>query len=346
MRLKKIKIVLIPIISCILMLLVSQVAAAKDFLYTPVSNGLQIIDCDTDTITKTIPYNDYIVSAAMSPDGKRYYLNAIHSIYVIDTTTDSLIDTFSFSSELSKVSVLGFSVSNDGKQLYLCTAIVKKKQNIPKLNVLPPQFVIYDLASKKMIKNHQIPSSFTAPVTLINDSSHVILVGNDIHKLNLKTGKLEKIMGFLNTKKPEDQRNALVIWQPGSPGDHGIFVNPYYDAQGLGYFIIDKNTGKLTTLRGKDVWFAYSSILSPDKKAVYAVMDELIKIDMATGETIKAVSCDTGTNYSLSMTSDGKKIYVGPAGADISIYDAETLELTGVIPLMSDGLVSHRLTKK
>ncbi|MBU1340231.1 MAG: hypothetical protein KKE44_05005 [Proteobacteria bacterium] len=346
MRLKKSKIVLIPIVAWIMMILVSQSAAAKDFLYTPVSNGLQIIDCDTDTIIKTIPYNDYIVSAAFSPDGKRYYLNAIHSIYVIDTTTDTLIDTLPFSSELSKVSVLGMAVSNDGKQLYLSCAIVKKKQNIPKLNVLPPQLVIYDLASKKMIKNYPIPSSFSAPVTLINDSDQLIIVGNDIHKINLKTGKMEQIMGFLNTKKPEDQRNALVIWQPGSPGDHGIFVNPYYDAQGLGYFIIDKNTGKLTTLRGKDVWFAYSSILSPDKKYVFAVMDELIKVDMVTGETVKAVPCDTGTNYSLSMTSDGKKIYVGPAGADISVYDTQTLELISVIPLMSDGLVTHRLTKK
>ena len=346
MRLNKSKIALIPIITFILMTFVSQGAWAKDFIYTPVSNGLQIIDCDTDTIIKTIRYNDYISTSAFSPNGERYYLNAGHSVYVIDTTTNTMIDTYSFSSELSKVTAFGLTISSDGKKLYLCCSIVKKKQNIPKLNVLPPQLVVYDLASKKIVKNYPIPASFTAPVTLRNDPDHLILVGMDILKISLKTGKTEQLMGLIHPKKPEDQKNSMVVWQPSSPGDHGIFVNPYYDAQGLGYFIIDKNTGKLSVLRGKDVWFAYSSILSPDKKFIYAVMDELIKVDMTTGETIKAIPLETGTNYTLSITSDGKKVYVGPAGADISVYDAATLKLLSIIPLMSDGVASHRLTKK
>lgn len=345
MRLKQSRTALIPVVTCVLMLLVAQGAAARDFIYAPVSNALQIIDCETDTVIKKIPYNDYIISAAFSPDGTRYYLNAFHSVYVVDTTTDTLIDTYSFSSELSKVSVFGITVSADGKQLYLCCSIVKKKQNIPRLNVLPPQLVVYDMAARKMVKNYPIPVSFSSPVTIKNDPGHLILVGLDMHKLDLKTGKIEQMMGLLNTKKPEEMRNALVIWQPGSPGDHGLFANPYYDAQGLGYFIIDKNTGKLSDLRGKDVWFAYSSIVSPDQRFIYAVMDELIKVDMKTGETVKAIALERGTNYTLSMTSDGKKIYVGPAGADISVYDAATLDLLSVIPLVSDGVVSHRLTK-
>jgi len=345
MRLNKLKSAMFPVIMIILIALASNGAFAKDFIYAPISNGMQIIDCDTDTIIKTIPYNDTILSAAFSPDGKRYYLNAIQTIYVIDTTTDTLIDTYSFSSELSKVSVFGITVSSDGEKLYLCCSIVKKKQNIPRLNVLPPQLVVYDIASKKVVKNYPIPASFTSPVALRNDLDHLILVGNDIHKIDLKTGKLKLLLGFLNTKKPEDQRNSMVVWQPGSPGDHGIFANPYYDAKGLGYFIIDKNTGKLSLLRGKDVWFAYSSIVSPDKKYLYAVMDELIKVDMATGETIKAVSLETGTNYTVSLTSDGKKIYVGPGGPDISVYDTQTLELLTIIPMMADGEYTTLFTK-
>lgn len=345
MRLNKIRIVLIPVMVFILMVFISHGALAKDFIYTPVSNGLQIIDCDTDAIIKTIPYNDYIVGATFSPDGTRYYLNAFHSVYAIDTTTNEMIDTYSFSSELSKVSIFGVTVSNDGKKLYMCCSIVKKKQNIPKLNVLPPQLVVYDLTEKKMVKNYPIPAAFASPVTLTNDPDHLILVGMDIIKINLENGKTEQMMGFLNTEKPEEMKNSLVVWQPGSPDDHGLFVNPYYDAQGLGYFIIDKNSGKVSDLRGKDVWFAYSSILSPDQKYIYSVMDELIKVDMSTGETIKAVPLENGTSYTISISSDGKKVYVGPGGPDISVYDTDTLDLLNVIPLMSDGVQSHRLTK-
>ena len=104
----------------------SGTGMAKDFIYVPVNNALHIIDCDTDTIVKTVTYNDYIIGSAFSPDKKRYYLNAIHSIYAIDTETNTLVDTYKFSSELSKVDILAFGVSNDSKELYLSCSIVKK----------------------------------------------------------------------------------------------------------------------------------------------------------------------------------------------------------------------------
>ena len=320
-------------------------AQAKDYIYVPAVNSLEIIDCDSDTVVKSVPYNDYILGSVPSPDGKRYYLNAVHSIYAIDTQTDELIDTFKLSSELNKVDVLGMGISADGKHLYLSCSITKKKQNIPRLNVLPPQLVVYDVNAKRMVKNYQIPMAMSGVVTLRNDPDHVFVLGLDIHKLNLKTGELEKVAGMVNPAEGEEGKNALVIWQNGSPDDHGIFTNPYYTATGMGYFILDKNTGKLTTLAGKDVWFAYSTIVTPDKKYMFAVMDELIKVDMATGETVKAIPVKRGTCYSLSMTADGKKIYVGPAGPDVSVYDTDTMELLNVIHISSDGVVAHRLSK-
>lgn len=328
---------------CVSALIITP-AMAKDYIYAPITNALQIIDCETDTVVKSIPYNDYILGSMYSPDGKFYYLNAVHSIYAIDTKTQTLVDTFKFSSELSKVDVLQFGVSNDGKKLYLCCNIVKKKQNVPKLNVLPPQFVIYDIKSKNYEKSYTVPMAMSGIVPLRNDNDHVFLVGLDIHKLNLKTGKLEKMMGLLNPEEGQDQKNSLVIWQNGSPGDHGVFSNPFYTATSLGYVFIDKNTGKIDTLIGKDVWFEYSTIISPDKKYMYAVMDELVKIDMKTGETVKSIPVKRGTCYALSLTSDGKKLYVGPAGNDMSVYSTDNLDLLGVITLEGDGVVAHRLT--
>lgn len=320
-------------------------ATAKDYLYIPTVNALDIIDCETDTIVKTIPYNDYILHSMPSADGKRYYLNAFHSIYAVDTVSDTIVDTYKFASKLNKVDVLGFSVSQDGKRLYLSCSITKKKQDAPRLNVLPPQLVVYDMQTRKIVKNYQIPGAMNGVVTLRNDKDNIFLVGLDIHKLNLKNGKLTKVMGVLNPEKGEEQKNALVIWQNNSPGDHGLFTSPFYTATAMGYFVIDKNTGKLSTLMGKDIWFEYSTIVTPDKKHMFGVMDELIKIDFKTGETVKAVSVKQGTCYVLSMTSDGKKIYAGPAGADISVYDTETLELLGVIALSGDGVSGHRITK-
>ena len=318
---------------------------AKDYLYIPVNNALQIIDCETDTVVKTLPvFSDYIMQAAYSHDGSRYYLNAQHSIYVFDTARQEMVDTFKFSSELSKVTIMGLAVSADNEKLYLSANIVKKKQNIPKLNVLPPQLIVYDVKKHKMVKNYPIPQMVTQIMVLKNDDAKLLLLGSDLVELDLKNGEIKQRVGIMNPGEKEDPKNALAIWDNSSPGDHGIFTGPYYTPTGMGYFFIDRNNGKIDMLEGKDVWFEYSTTLSPDKKYLYGVMDELIKMDAATGETIKAVPVAQGTCYAINITSDGKKLYVGPAGADVSVYDAQSLELLGVIPLYGDGVVAHRLS--
>ena len=318
---------------------------AKDYLYVPVNNALQIIDCQSDTVIKTVPaYNDYILHAAYSHDGKRYYLNAIHSVYVFDTTTNEMVDTFRFSTELSKVTIWGMSVSPDNKKLYLSAYITKKKQNIPKLNVLPPQLIVFDVEKKKMVKNYKIPHMVSQILVLRNDKNKVLLIGNDLVELDLKSGEIKKRVGFLHPEKGEEGKNVFSVHDNSSPGDHGVFPQPYYTATGMGYLLIDRNTGKVKKIAGKDLWFEYGATLSPDKKYMYGVMDELVKIDATTGETIKAVPIKQGTCYAVNITSDGKKLYVGPAGPDMSVYDADTLELLGVIPLYSDGLMAHRFS--
>lgn len=345
MRYRLLKRLVIYLCLCF-MVVVSSPAMAGDFIYTAVNNALQIIDCRTDTVVKTIPHNDYILSAAFSPDGKRYFMNAIHSIYAYDTATHKLIDHFNFSFDLNRVSILAFAVSNNGKKLYLSCTIVKKKQNIPKLNVLPPQLVVFDLKTKKIVKNFEIPHNVLGVIPVENDSSHVILLGLDVHKLNLKNGKVTTELPMLHVEKTEDYKNFLLVNDNRSPGDHGIFSSPYYTAAlELGYLLIDRKTGKIDTLKGEDAWFAYSTIISPDKKYLYAVMDELVKIDMQTGKTVGFTPLERGTGYALSLTSDGKKIYAGPGGADISVYDAETLKPLGVIALAGDGKVANRLTR-
>ena len=124
--------ILILITAGILAFLSASTAGAKDYLYAVMNNALQVIDCDTDTVIKTIEFNDFIINTACSSDGKRLYLNAIHSIYAVDTGTNTLVDTYPFSTELSKVSIFGMNISNDGKQLvYLLLHCQEKTKHPP-----------------------------------------------------------------------------------------------------------------------------------------------------------------------------------------------------------------------
>lgn len=329
----------------------SGLARANDFIYAPVSNALQIIDCSKDAVVKTIPaYNDFIASAAYSPDGKRYYACGWHSIYVFDTMSDKLIDTYNFSTELNRVTIGSVAVSTDGARLYIAASIVKRKQNIPRLNVLPPQVVAFDLKKRQIIKSYEAPNAISGVFTIRKDPNHLILLGLDVYKLDLRTGKVETIMGMLNPDKGQKEvRNIILNNVNSSPGDHGLLALPYYSfsetARGMGYLIIDTNTGKLSLVKGADIWFAYSAKVSPDKKYIYAVLDELVKIDMKTGKTIKYTTAEKGTYTAVAVSPDGKKVYAGPYGADISVYDAESLKLLGVIPLEADGRVSTLISR-
>ncbi len=319
--------------------------AATDYLYVPCVNNLVIIDCTTDTIVKTIEYNDYIVGCTPSPDGKRFYMTSWKSIYVVDTESNKLLDKIPFFTDLNRVIVnAGIAVSPDNKYLYMSVAITKKKLNIPKLNVLPPQMIVYDLAKKQIVKNFEIPYCCNAVVTLRGDPDHVVLMAQDIVKLNLKDGKMTKLLGVLHPEPGQPVLNSLVIWNNWSPGDKGVFVNPAYSADTMFYVLIDKE-GKLTRLKAGDMVLMYSAVMSPDLKYIYGVMDEAYKVDAKTGKTLAMDVVARGTSYACATTSDGKKLYVGPAGPDITVYDTATMKSTGYISLPADGVVMNRITK-
>ena len=160
---------------------------AKDYIFVPTVKGLDVVDCETGAVIEGARYSDYVMNASYSPDGSRYYLNAYHSIFAVDTETFKLVDTYKFSTDLSRVTIFSSAVSNNGKQLYLSCQIVKKKQNIPKLNVLPPQFIIFDIDKQEMVKNYEVPYGAHGIFPIRNDPDHVILFALDVYKMNLKT---------------------------------------------------------------------------------------------------------------------------------------------------------------
>ena len=95
-------------------------------------------------------------------------------------------------------------------------------------------------------------------------------------------------------------------------------------------------------LKGDPV-FAYSVIFSPDRKKVYAVMDDLSVIDVA-GKTYGPVAhIKEGTSYAVNVSSDGKKVYVGAGGSSVTVYDAETLKPLKVIKMASDAMDLRRV---
>ena len=238
----------------------------------------------------------------------------------------------------------GMAVSPDGNFLYMAVSITKKKLNIPRLNVLPPQLVVYDVRKKQMVKNFEIPPNCAALVSAPDDPDSVILLAQDVFKLNLKNGKITKMLGVLHPEEGKPGLNVFAVWNNWSPGKNGMVSVPAYSAEALFYILIDKK-GNLRMQKAEEMIFAYSSTISPDSKYLYAAMDEVYKIELKSGKTLAMDPLERGTCYDVNLTSDGKKLYVGPAGPDLSVYDTATMKRLGIIPLKSDGTLASLITK-
>lgn len=320
-------------------------AWAKDYIFVPTVKGLDVVDCETGSVIQGARYSDYVLNASYSPDGERYYLNALHSIFVVDTKTFQLVDTFKFSTDLSRTTISTSAVSNDGKQLFISCQIVKKKQNIPKLNVLPPQFIVFDIEKKEMVKNYKMPYGVHGIFPIRNDPEHAIVFGLDVYKMNLKTGELKIIMAGIHPDAGQESRSIGAMFINTSPKEHGLFASPYYAESGLYFLILDTATGEIKTFKSKEMAMPFSAAVSPDKKYIYAGHDELIKVDIATGETVNMTYANRGSYTSISPSPDGKKLYIGAMGADVSIYNADTLEFETVIPVGGDAMVFNRFSR-
>ena len=328
------------------LLLIPSVVYAKDYIYAACSNVLHVIDCETDTVVDKIRYNDYIAEGEPSKDGNNYYMHNWHKIYNVNTNKNEIVDIYRFETDTTDFFIGDIAVSQNNQNLYISSVITKRKSNVPKLNVQPPQLIVFDIDESRMIKSYEIPYNIGEILTLRNDPNHLILVGYDIFKFNLNTGEYEVIKKLTKEDNPRFVKyNQFPQWKNWSPGDHGVFSEPAYGPKGLYYLLIDRNNSEVSMLHGEEVHMMYSTTISPNQEYIYGVMDEIAKVDLETGETVASKLTDKGTYYSVAITSDGEKVYAGPGGNDITVYDAENLEKMSVIPLESDGAVMHRITK-
>jgi DNA-binding beta-propeller fold protein YncE len=142
----------------------------------------------------------------------------------------------------------------------------------------------------------------------------------------------------------EKKQNILPLWD-NTMENGGVFIGNYYTPEFMGLVSIDTTSGEITDtpLDGPPV-FAYSVTRSPDKKKLYAVMDDLTVIDLETHSYEAVVPVPGGTNYAINMSSDGRKVYVSGGGSTTTVFDAKSLKPIKVLQMESDGMDFRRLT--
>ena len=75
-------------------------------------NNVSVIDCTSNTVTSTIPIDNYTVGVSVSPDGRKVYVTTGYSVWVINTATNTISDTIT-------IPAVMICVSPNGRNVYV-----------------------------------------------------------------------------------------------------------------------------------------------------------------------------------------------------------------------------------
>lgn len=312
---------------------------AKDIFYYIGYEIIQVVDGDSDAIVADIPVDGWLRETDFSADKKYLYaVSQRHLIHKIDLAEKRVVSTIDVSGQGWDRFIYGFDLAPDGNTAYV--NLVSRTTRRGEAVVAAPMLAQIDLANGQILRSIEVPWSSVMLVSVKN-ATNIYVIGKDIVKIDVSGDEMKTIGTYPMFEK---KWNILPLWDY-TRENGGVFIGGYYTPEFMGLVSIDANTGEITDtpLDGPPV-FAYSVMRSPDKKKAYAVMDELTIIDLEKRSYEAILPIPGGTHYAISVSSDGKKIYVSGGGSTTTVYDAISFKPIKVLQMESDGMDFRRLT--
>ena len=333
------------LISAVCAGMISATALAKDTFYYIGYGMIQVVDGDSDEIVADIPVDGWLRETDFSADRK--FLFAVgkrHLIHKIDLAEKRVVSTIDVSGAGWDRFIYGFDLAPDGKSAFV--NLLARTTSKGEAVVAAPMLAQIDLKDGRILRSIEVPWGSAMLVTVkngngIKNATTIYVIGKDIVKVDV-SGEEMKVIGTYPMF--EKKWNILPLWE-NTMENGGIFMVNYYTPEFMGLVSIDSDSGEIKDipLDGAPV-FAYSVMLSPDKKKVYAVMDELTVIDLETRSYEQSIPIQGGTNYAINVSSDGRKVYVSGGGSTTTVFDAESLKPIKVLQMETDGMDFRRLS--
>ncbi len=327
-----------PALLLLCILVVSARVEAKDLIFHMGNEMIQVIDADTDEITN-IPIKGASRDSVFSADKKFLYVTGSRRvIHTLDLEKMQIVNSIKVEEKGWERFIYGLVVSQDGKTGYV--NVFSRRTEAGEVVIDQPEILQIDLKNGKILRSMEIPFG-VASLCLVENDTKLYALGQDIYTIDVA----KKQMKIVDTISMFDRGiNMLALWHYTAEND-GVWLSPYYSAEGMGLLSIDTKTGKVTeTMIKGEPPFAYNAIYSPDKTKAYAIMDEVAIIDLKTKTYTKIVPISEGTCYGIIPTSDGKKLYAGAGGSTITVFDVETMRPIKVLQMETDGMGMRRLT--
>lgn len=314
-------------------------AAARDVYYFLGYGSIEVIDGDTDAIVAKIPAPGFLRESAVTADKKSLYVTASrHVIHRVSLAENKVVSQIDVNGDGWQRFVFGFALAGDEKTAY--AAMMSRRTDKGEVVIGAPVVAQISLETGKILRSIEVPWG-VARLMVVKGGTSVYALGKDLYEIDTTAAELKVVKTMPMFEK---KWNFLPLWEYAAESDgHGVMN--YYTPELMGLLSVDTKTGEITDLplEGAPV-LAYSVIYSPDRKKAYAVMDDLSVIDVVKKTYGPAVPIREGTSYAVSVSSDGKKVYVGAGGATVTVYDAATLKPRKVLKMATDAMDMRRVT--
>jgi DNA-binding beta-propeller fold protein YncE len=311
---------------------------AKDLIIHMGYEMIQVIDADTDEITN-IPMKGASRDSVFSADRKSLYITGSRTvIHKLDLKKMQIVNSITVEEKGWERFIYGIAVSKDDKTAYV--NVFSRRTEKGEAVIGHPEVLQIDLENGKILRSLEVPFGVVS-LCLVENDTKLYAMGQDISTIDVS----QEQMRLVDTDGLFDLGiNLFALWHYTAEND-GVWLSPYYSAEGMGLLSIDTKSGKVTrTMLEGEPPFAYNAVYSPDKTKAYAVMDEVAVIDLKTKTYEKIVPIPEGTCYGVMPTTDGKKVYAGGGGSTITVFDAKTMEPIKILQMETDGMGLRRVT--
>jgi len=278
-----------------------------------------------------------------SPDGKFIYTttDGRAKLEVVNLQTRAVDKVFDLAPSGYRLTIFGVVLNRAGDRLYVHVKPVREL--VDRYKVDRPQVWSVDLATGKTQKIAEVPQGVSA-LALTRDERTLVAWGRDLYYIDLAQGHITSTFPLMNPTNPtQGTLNTLALFVQFERS--GIFSIPYYTKDPItakdlmGLVDLDVNTGQVDVVELGPPVPLYSAVVSPDRKRAYAVMNQLIAIDLEQKHVIQVVDLER-TRYVANISRDGKRLFVSGAAPFIHVYDTFTFQLLKTVELPGDPAVT------
>jgi quinohemoprotein amine dehydrogenase beta subunit len=334
---------------------VAAAGGGEEYVLTVTRPGLlHVMDGERQTLVRSCEVPGEFGSGAMavSPDGRTAFVlsNMWEDVYGIDIKTCEVVFSAIQSSPPIKVKTFqSVAVSTDGTELYTIQNPVEHKAD--RMEVMEPRLAIYEITdglNARPVRTFPVKRRITKIAA--SATGEVILGGADVEAIDPRNGDTRVVTALANWDRGP-------LWLPPdafamhSQGEHvNEYIMPYVTAEfeseewdfetanwWWGMSRVDLDTGEAVRQEIVPFEFIVFTFVSDPRapNILYGAFNTLSKHDIETRETL-IVKDLPHTYYSVNISRDGERLYIGGGAHIVAIHDSATLEKIGQIELPGD----------